>query len=63
MSERTRPYTTVELAKEAGVNDSYIRQLLIAGKIDGHKLGTVWLISAEEGRRWLASRRERWEKF
>lgn len=61
--ERTAPYTTVELAQTAGVTDAYIRYLLLRGKLTGEKRGRDWFIPVEEGRRWLASRRERWEKF
>lgn len=63
MSERTVPYTTTELAKEAGVSDAYLRRLLIAGKLAGEKRGRDWLIPAEEVKRWLAQRRARWEKY
>lgn len=63
MTERTKPYTTRELAKEAGVNPSRIRQLLIAGEMTGDKVGRDWLISPEEAQRFLEGRRARWEKF
>ena len=43
-------YTTKELAKILGYNDdSYIRRLLIAGKIKGRKVGKQWLVSEEDG--------------
>lgn len=61
--ERTTPYTTKELAEAAGVYQSYIRQLLLAGKLTGEKLGRDWLIPADVGRAWLQERRRRWEKF
>lgn len=60
--ERTTPYTTKELSEAAGVNQSYIRQLLIAGKLTGEKLGRDWLIPADVAQRWLEDRRERMEK-
>ena len=62
-STRTTPYTTKELAQAAGVDPSYLRHLLIAGKLAGDKVGRDWLIPADVGRAWLASRRARWEKF
>lgn len=54
-----RPWTTGLLASEAGVDDSYIRRLLIAGKLDGYKLGREWLIEDEAARAWLASRKRK----
>lgn len=63
MNDRTMPYTTGELAKEAGVSDAYIRQLLLSGKLAGTKSGRDWLIPADVGRAWLQERRARWEKY
>ena len=63
MSERTSPYTTNELGKEAGVSDAYIRRLLIAGKLTGEKVGRDWLIPVDVGRAWLTERRARMEKI
>lgn len=63
MNERTKPYSTQELAREANVSDAYIRRLLIDGKLAGQKLGPVWMISVEEGRRFLTQKRARWEKY
>jgi hypothetical protein len=60
--KRERPWSTVELAEAAGVDDSYIRQLLIAGKLEGFKLGPVWAIPAEVGQQWLDERRARRKK-
>lgn len=63
MSERTKPYSAQELAHEAGVSDAYIRRLLIDGKLAGQKLGPIWMISAEEGRRFLTQKKARWQKY
>lgn len=63
MNERTKPYTVTELANEAGVSVAYVRRLVSEGKIAGHRLGPLWMIPADVGRAWLASRRARWEKF
>lgn len=62
-NERTKPYTVTELAEAAGVSDSYIRRLVRDGRIAGELYGKTWLVPADVGRAWLASRRERWEKF
>jgi excisionase family DNA binding protein len=51
-----RQWTTGELAAEAGVDSSRIRQLLIEGRIKGYKVGRDWLVSDSEARRWLESR-------
>jgi len=59
MAEEHRDWTTTELARHLGVNDSYIRQLLLAGRLKGHKRGPIWLIPDEEVQRWLKSRRKR----
>lgn len=61
--ERTKPYTVDELARDARVTETYIRRLLRHGKLTGSKFGDVWMIPVDEGRRWLSSRRARWEKF
>lgn len=50
-------WTVKELAEEAGLKPSRIRQLLIEGKIQGHKRGPIWLIPDSEARRWLENRR------
>ncbi len=51
-------YTTKKLAQAAGVDPSYIRQLLIAKRIIGIKDGRDWIIAKEEGDRWLATRKD-----
>lgn len=55
----SRSWTTNELAGEAGVNDSYIRQLLLAGKLRGWKLGNAWAIPDDVARAWLEEREKR----
>ena len=59
MAERaTTGWTVRELADEAGITDSRIRQLLIEGKkLKGRKAGWTWIIPEEEARRWLRNRR------
>jgi hypothetical protein len=52
------PWTTSSLAEAAQVDQSRIRQLLLAGKLQGQKLGRDWLIPYEEGQRWLEGRRK-----
>jgi hypothetical protein len=52
-----RDYTVKELAKEAGVNPSRIRQLLGEGTLKGAKRAGAWFIPADVARAWLASRR------
>lgn len=62
--ERSTPFSTKELAEEAGVTSTYVRKLCQDGKIDGaYKVGRDWLIPADAGRAWLKERRARWEKF
>jgi len=46
-----------EAARRLGVNDSRVRQLLRAGELRGRRLGSSWLIPAEE-----VARRERSER-
>ncbi len=58
--EQGRPWSTKQLAEAAGVDDSYIRKLLIDGKIDGYKLGREWLIPDDVARAWLEERQKRW---
>ena len=51
-------WTTEELAQEAGVNSSRIRQLLAQGIIKGFKRGKrQWLIPDNEAVSWLAQYR------
>lgn len=61
--ERSAPYTTKELADAVRLSDAHIRRLLIAGEIAGQKVGRDWLVSVDEARRFIQSRRARWEKF
>ncbi len=49
-----------EAATLLGVNDSRIRQMLLAGEIHGQKLGkTVWAIPSSEVERIIRHRTER----
>ena len=52
-------WTVTELAREAGVTDSRVRQLLIENKsLKGRKAGTLWIIPDDEAKKWLRERRE-----
>ena len=53
---KTRDWTTQELAEEAGLKPSRIRQLLISKDIKGVKRAGAWFISDAEARRWLELR-------
>lgn len=46
-------WTVTELAQEAGVSTSAVRQLLRAGSLKGQKQGAVWLVPDDEAKRWL----------
>ena len=59
MTERTKPWGSVELAKAASVTDAYIRRLCGEGKLDCYKVGRDWLIPPEVGEEWLQQRRKR----
>lgn len=68
--ERTKPYTTAELAAAAGVSNRYVRRLVSSGKLAGELYANVWLVPADVGRAWLQEREEkeraeraRWEKY
>ena len=51
-----KDWNTRTLAEAAGVTDSYVRLLLLQGKLHGEKFGHIWRIPYEEGRQWLESR-------
>jgi predicted DNA-binding transcriptional regulator AlpA len=56
----SKPWDNAELAQAAGVDDSYIRKLCIAGKFpNAFKIGNAWAIPREEGQAWLDKRREK----
>jgi excisionase family DNA binding protein len=50
-------WTTKQLADLAGVSDSYIRQQIRAGAIQGQKARRDWIIPDSEAKRWLESRK------
>ncbi len=52
----TTVWTPRTLAEAADVTTSYIRLLLSTEKLRGKKLGGVWMIPYEEGKRWLDER-------
>jgi hypothetical protein len=60
MTKQNQPHqrdlTTGDLASVSG---AYIRQLLLADKLDGQKAGRDWFIPPEEVHRWLKQRRSR----
>ena len=56
-TEKRRDWTAKELAAEAKVGASWIRQLLIAGDLRGYKRAGAWFIPDAEARRWLEARR------
>lgn len=59
MDKNLEHWTSRELSKAAGVDPSRIRQLLLAGRLKGKKLGRDWLIPDEEAQRYLAEREKR----
>jgi hypothetical protein len=56
--QERKPYTAATLARAAEVTGSYIRRLCREGRIDCMKVGRIWFISHEEGRRFLEAREE-----
>jgi len=56
MTEPERLWTAQDLAREAGVNDAYIRRLLIDKKIRGEKVGRQWLVRDKDALVWLERR-------
>jgi hypothetical protein len=46
-------WTTKSLADAAGVSGTYIRRLLLSGKLDGTKLGRDWAITHEAAQKFL----------
>ena len=60
IDDTPRQMTVGELAKQAGVSEQYIRQILAEGKIPGaYKLGHIWAISKAAADRWLEQRRRK----
>ncbi len=56
---REQELSTKEAAALAGVTDSYIRYLLIDGKIEGRKLNNwVWLVDQRSLEKWIDQRKE-----
>ncbi len=56
--------TTREAAELAGVDPSYIRRLLIQGRMQGHKVELapgfeVWQVSRASFDNWMSSRKRR----
>ena len=48
-------FTTTEAAQILGVNQSRIRQLLIAGRLTGRKHGPVWMLDRKTVERYAKS--------
>ncbi len=61
-SHARQDWTTNELAEAAGVDTSYLRHMLLDGRLMGRKRGRDWLIPYEEGQRWLERRRNKKKK-
>jgi len=53
--------STKEAARALGVNDSRVRQLILAGRLQAHKVGGAWVIRPAALRRYktAAGRKER----
>jgi excisionase family DNA binding protein len=47
MTADTSSITTADAAEIIGCDEAYVRQLLIAGKVDGQKFGRDWMVSRE----------------
>jgi len=62
MRKNKRPWSVAELARAAAVDGSYLRQLLLAGRLDGYKIGNSWAIPREAGDAWLVGRQAKQEK-
>jgi hypothetical protein len=53
-----KPWASSELAREAGVTNSYVCRLARQGELQGaFKLGNAWAIPDRTARRWLEERR------
>ena len=52
-------YTTATVAKLAGVDQTFVRRSLRAGRLRGEKLGGRWVIPADEAERWARIPRKR----
>lgn len=50
--------SVTEAAGRSGLSDAHLRKLLMAGKLKGQKIGTVWVIDARGLDRFLASERK-----
>ena len=55
-AELSQLWTATSLAAAAGVANSYVARLCRTGRISAQKFGSVWMISYEEGQRWLDER-------
>jgi hypothetical protein len=56
--QNPKPYTATSLAEAAGVTFSYVARLCRRGDIDCIKVGGIWIIDRETGKRWLEARQE-----
>jgi len=57
MSE-DRDYTSKEVAERLGVSVAYVRQLCIAKRLQGRKLGRDWRVRESEVKRFESERRK-----
>jgi len=58
MTQERDFWTAQELAKAAGVDDSYVRRLLIGGRLQGQKFGKAWMIADRDAKAFLMTRAE-----
>lgn len=56
-------WTTTTLAKAAKVDTSYIRHLIAQQKISAWKLGHIWVIDHDEGKKWLSIREQKAKQY
>ena len=62
MTTEQNDYSVTELARAGGVDRSYIARLCKRGDIAAHRIGNMYVIPFEVGRRWLAEREKHKQK-
>lgn len=60
-NDKQQDYTATDLAKAAGVHFTYTARLCRKGKLPCRRLGRYWIISFEDGQKWLEEREARRE--
>jgi excisionase family DNA binding protein len=58
MTDKLELLSASDLARKANVSASYVARLCRKGEIPATKMGTVWLIRAEDAETWLEQRSE-----